>query len=34
MGKGVVDHQMVDVFVGDAGLGKDLGAGDAERART
>jgi hypothetical protein len=28
---GVVDHQMVDVVVGDAGLGKGLGAGDAER---
>jgi hypothetical protein len=24
---GVVDHQMVDVIVGDAGLGKGLGAG-------
>ena len=33
MGEGVVDHQMVDVLVGDAGLGKGLGAGDAEGAR-
>jgi hypothetical protein len=33
MRKGVVDHQMVDVVVGDAGLGKGRGAGDAERAR-
>ena len=33
MREGVVDHQMVDVVVGDAGLGKGLGAGDAERAR-
>src|SRR5271165_2963652 len=30
---GVVDHQMVDVVVGDAGLGEGLGAGDAEGAR-
>jgi hypothetical protein len=30
---GVVDHQVVDVVVGDAGLAKGLGAGDAERAR-
>jgi len=30
---GVVDHQMVDVAVGDAGLGEGLGAGDAEGAR-
>jgi hypothetical protein len=29
---GVVDHQVIDVFVGDAGLGKDLRAGDAESA--
>ena len=33
MGEGVVDHQVIDVAVGDAGLGKGLGAGDAERAR-
>ena len=33
VGEGVVDHQMVDVLVGDAGLGKRLGAGHAERAR-
>src|ERR1700674_2134116 len=33
MREGVVDHQMVDVVVGDAGLGKGLGAGDAEGAR-
>jgi hypothetical protein len=26
MGEGVVDHQMVDVAMGDAGLGKGLGA--------
>ena len=26
---GVVDHQMVDITVGDAGLGKGRGAGDA-----
>src|SRR5215831_18512676 len=30
---GVVDHQMVDVLVRDPGLGKSLGAGDAEGAR-
>src|SRR5260370_37026244 len=30
---GVVDHQMVDVVVRDAGLGEGLGAGDAEGAR-
>src|SRR5437868_3040155 len=30
---GVVDHQMVDVLVCDAGLGKGGGAGDAEGAR-
>jgi hypothetical protein len=33
MRKGVVDHQMVDVLVRDAGLGEGLGAGDAEGAR-
>jgi len=33
MREGVVDHQVVDVPVGDAGLGEGLGAGDAERAR-
>jgi len=33
MRKGVVDHQMVDVLVRDAGLGKSRGAGDAEGAR-
>jgi len=33
MGEGVVDHQMVDIVVRDAGLGKGLGAGDAKRAR-
>ena len=33
MGEGVVDHQMVDVAVGDAGLGEGLGARHAERAR-
>jgi|HubBroStandDraft_6_1064221.scaffolds.fasta_scaffold314205_1 hypothetical protein len=33
MRKGVVNHQVIDVVVGDAGLGKGLGAGDAERAR-
>ena len=32
MREGVVDHQMVDVLVRDAGLGKGSGAGDAERA--
>jgi len=31
--EGVVDHQMVDVVVGDAGLGKGCGAGDAEGPR-
>src|SRR5271167_2014221 len=30
---GVVDHQMVDIFVRDAGLGEGLGSGDAEGAR-
>jgi len=30
---GVVDHQMVDVVVGDAGLGKGCGGGDAEGPR-
>jgi hypothetical protein len=30
---GVVDHQVVDLFVRDASLGKGLGAGDAEGAR-
>jgi hypothetical protein len=30
---GVVDHQMIDVVVGGAGLGKGLGASHAERAR-
>jgi len=30
---GVVDHQMVDVFMRNAGFGKGLGAGDAEGAR-
>jgi hypothetical protein len=30
---GIVDYQMVDVVVRDAGLGKGLGAGDAEGAR-
>jgi hypothetical protein len=30
---GVVDHQMVDVLVVDAGLSEGFGAGDAERAR-
>ena len=30
---GVVDHQMIDVVVRDAGLGKGPGAGDAEGAR-
>jgi len=29
---GVVDRQVVAVIVGDAGLGKGLGAGDGERA--
>ncbi len=33
MREGVVDHQMVDVVVGEAGLGEGFGAGDAERAR-
>ena len=33
MRESVVDHQMVDVLVGDAGLGKSGGAGDAECAR-
>ena len=33
MREGVVDHQMVDVVVGDAGLVEGLGAGDAEGAR-
>ncbi len=33
MDEGVVDHQVVDVPVGDAGLGEGLGAGDAEGAR-
>jgi hypothetical protein len=32
MGEGVVDHQMVHVLVGDAGLGKRRGAGDAKAA--
>jgi len=31
--EGVVDHQMVDVVAGDAGLGKGSGAGDAEGPR-
>jgi len=30
---GVVDHQMVDVLVRDAGLGEGRGAGDAKGAR-
>jgi hypothetical protein len=33
MREGVVDHQVVDVLVRDAGLGEDRGDGDAERAR-
>jgi hypothetical protein len=33
MEEGVVDHQMVDVVVGDAGLGKGCRAGDAEGQR-
>ena len=33
MGDGVVGHQMVDVLVRDAGFGKGVGAGNAERAR-
>ena len=33
MRKDVVDHQMVDVLVRDAGLGKGRGPGDAKRAR-
>ncbi len=33
VGEGVVDHQVVDVVVGDAGFGKGLGAGDAKGAR-
>jgi hypothetical protein len=33
MRKGVVDHQMVEVIVRDAGLGKGRGAGDTKRAR-
>jgi len=33
MREGVVDHQVVDVVVRDAGLGKGRGAGDAEGAR-
>jgi len=33
MREGVVDHQVVDVVVRDAGLGKGFGAGDAEGAR-
>jgi hypothetical protein len=33
MREGVVDRQIVDVVVGDAGLDEGLGAGDAERAR-
>jgi hypothetical protein len=32
MCESVVDHQMVDVVVRDAGLGKGLGAGHTERA--
>jgi hypothetical protein len=31
--EGVVDHQTDDIIVRDAGLGKGLGAGDAEDAR-
>src|SRR5580704_16799098 len=31
--EGVVDHQMVDVVAGGAGLGKGCGAGDAEGPR-
>jgi hypothetical protein len=30
---GVIDHQTVDVFVRDAGLGKGCGAGEAEGPR-
>ena len=30
---GVVDHQVVGIVVGDAGLGEGLGAGDVEHAR-
>jgi hypothetical protein len=30
---GVVDYRMVDVIVGNAGLGTGCGAGDAEGAR-
>jgi hypothetical protein len=33
MREGVVDHQMVDVLVGDAGLCEGSGADDTERAR-
>ena len=33
MREGVVDHQVVDVIVRDAGLGKGSCAGDAEGAR-
>jgi hypothetical protein len=33
MSNGVVDHQMVDVIMHDAGLGKGFGAGAAERVR-
>jgi hypothetical protein len=33
MREGVVDHQMVDVPVGDARLGEGFGAGHAEHAR-
>src|SRR5262249_27790829 len=33
MREGVVDHQMVDALVRDAGLGKCRRAGDAEGAR-
>jgi hypothetical protein len=33
MREGVVDHQMVNVVVGGAGLGKGRGAGDAEGPR-
>jgi hypothetical protein len=29
---GVVDHQMVDIVVSDAGLDKGLGAGNTDRA--
>ena len=33
MREGVVDHQMVDVLVRDAGLGKGFAAGHTEGAR-